>query len=212
MFLFSAAAFFGGIAHQIDMERTAIGEAIASANGPIPEHLRIGDLGDIYVRVWFVTLLCVGATEYYFMHIFLHPLARALGKTGYLRVVQASFVLFCLATLLTYDYAIVIVFHVMSHLVVIGIAVWLIRAHGLSAYYALIGLCVYNLGTGLMWAMMGLDRLPDGPLHYNDWYHLALIGFVVALHQLLTRFKLAERLESPTATGGFTAPSPVTIR
>jgi hypothetical protein len=194
MSLFSFAALMGGLAHQIERDSEFLRSLIAEANEYLPRHLELGDLHDTRVRVWLVTLISTGATEYYFMHIFLHPVAKGLGKIAFLRAVQVSFVTFCVAAMLTFDYAIVVVFHLASHLVVGGFAIWLIHIYKLPVFYWLLGLLAYNLAAGGSWALMGLDILPTGPLHHNDWYHLALIGFVILLHQLMTRGQLAETL------------------
>src|SRR5262249_42307154 len=156
MFLFSFAALMGGFAHQINQDNAAIAKAITAIDAHLPLHLRIGSVSDLYVRVWLVTLLSAGATEYYFMHIFLHPVAKRLGKVGFLRTVQVTFLAFCIASMLTYDYSIVVVFHVVSHVVVAGFAIWLIAVHKLRIFYALLGLLAYNLIAGGLWVFMGL--------------------------------------------------------
>lgn len=194
MFCFATAALLGGFCHQLDRSFGEMSAFITETNTHLHSQLKIGTSMDLRVRLWFLTLLSIGATEYYFMHIFLHPVAVATRKMWLIRTIQTLFAIFCLACVFTYDYPLVVVFHTVSHLIVIGFSIYLIFRLNLKVFGWLIGLCIYNLGAGILWSLQGLRLLSSGPLHHNDWYHVAMMGFVLLLHAVLTRTELVSPL------------------
>ncbi len=196
MGLFCLATFFGGMTHAVEANVPLLKHFIDDINSNLPSYLNLGSARDLFIRLWFLTFIFIGATEYYFMHIFLHPAAQALNLGGMIRFIQGVFLVFCLSAIFTYDYAVVLIFHLFSHFVVIAFSLYLVFQRGLQIYLWLVGLCLFNLAAGGLWALMGLHWISSLGLHPNDWYHLSLMAFVLCLHALLTRGRLVSRLPS----------------
>ncbi|RLT98085.1 DUF6962 family protein [Ketobacter sp.] len=202
MALFAVAALLGGFAHHMEAEQSAVNQVIAGLNQWLPDHSRVGSFHNVYLRVWLATFFAIGLTEYYFMRIFLHPLADRYGFRWVKSGLVASLLLFCAASLLISQYSLVVVFHLFTHLLVIGFSLYLIFAQGLRLFWQLIALVTLNLVAGGVWSLMALGSLPTGPLHYNDWYHLIILVFLVYLHWVLTRGGLVDALHSLSPAPG----------
>lgn len=206
MLLFAIAALLGGLAHHMDAEQAQVSRWLHSLNTELPRHSRVGSFHNVYLRVWLATFFAIGLTEYYFMRIFLHPLAERYGFHWVKGCLVLSLALFCVASLLISQYSLVVVFHLLTHLLVIGFSLYLIFVQGLKLFWLLIALVALNLAAGGIWSLMALGDIPTGPLHYNDWYHLIIMVFLVFLHQVLTRGKLVDTLHSMTPA----SPTPLT--
>ena len=194
MALFAIAALLGGFAHHMELEQMQITRWLRELNSTLPGPFRTGSYQGIHLRVWLATFLAIGLTEYYFMRIFLHPLADRYGFGWLKGCLVASLALFCGASLLISQYSLVVAFHLFTHLLVIGFSLYLILARGLKVFWQLIALVTLNLVAGGIWSLMALGDIPTGPLHYNDWYHLIILVFLVYLHWVLTRGGLVEAL------------------
>ncbi len=104
--------------------------------------------------------------------------------------------LFCAASLLVSQYSLVVTFHLLTHLLVIGFSLYLIFVQGLRLFWQLIALVTLNLLAGGVWSLMALGTLPTGPLHYNDWYHIIILVFLLYLHRVLTKGGLVDALHT----------------
>lgn len=196
MSLFAIAALLGGLAHHMDAEQMLVNRWIHEVNGMLPPHSRVGSFNNVYLRVWLATFFAIGLTEYYFMRIFLHPLADRYGLGWVKGCLVLSLVAFCSASLLISQYSLVVIFHLLTHVLVIGFALFLIFSKGLKLFWQLIFLVALNLAAGGIWSLMALGDIPTGPLHYNDWYHIIIMVFLLYLHRVLTKGKLVDTLAS----------------
>jgi len=196
LMLFALAALFGGIAHFIQLENNALNHFLNFGNQLLPKGYEISSLETIFDRVWFVTFILIGLTEYYFMRIFLYPLSDAYGYTWIKPLLMGSLIVYSLATLLIGEYSLVVTYHLFTHTLVIGFSLYLIFKQGISVFWTLILLVVLNLLAGVVWGFMALGKIPTGPLHYNDWYHIILLIFLVFLHWSLTKGGLVAGLQS----------------
>ena len=187
LMLFALAALFGGFAHHMEMHETDIIRWIANTNATMPEYFKVSSFNYVYIRVWLGTFLLIGLTEYYFMRIFLHPLADQYQLHWIKIALLTSLCLFSLATFLFGEYSLVVLYHLMTHLLVIGFSLYLIFQKGMKAFWQLIALATLNLIAGGIWSLMAVGEMPTGPLHYNDWYHIIILVFVVYLHWTMTR-------------------------
>lgn len=201
MALFAIAALLGGFAHHMDAEQFVVSQWLHEANRLLPSHSRIGSFQNVYLRVWLATFFAIGLTEYYFMRIFLHPLADRYGLGWVKGCLVASLVLFSSAALLISQYSLVVLFHLLTHTLVIGFSLYLIFAKGLKLFWQLIFLVALNLAAGGIWSLMALGDIPSGPLHYNDWYHIIILVFLLYLHRVLTKGKLVDTLYQLPAEG-----------
>ncbi|MCP5019463.1 MAG: hypothetical protein GY938_29910 [Ketobacter sp.] len=196
MALFAIAALLGGFAHHMEAEQMLVHRWIHEANNLLPAHSQAGSYHSIYLRVWLATFFAIGLTEYYFMRIFLHPLAERYGLGWVKGALVASLVAFCCASLVISQYSLVVMFHLFTHVLVIGFSLYLIYAKGLKLFWQLIFLVTLNLAAGGVWSLMALGELPTGPLHYNDWYHIIILVFLLYLHRVLTKGRLVDTLAS----------------
>ncbi|WP_430460218.1 hypothetical protein ACQUQU_13465 [Thalassolituus sp. LLYu03] len=193
--LFASAALLGGLAHHMELEHAIIRNVLATVNDVLPGYFRLSHIRDIFTRLWFLTFIAIGFTEYYFMRIFLHPVAEHFQLHWIKPTLTASVLLFCTASLLISEYSLVVTYHVLTHLLIIGFSLFLIIQYRLRIFWILISLVTLNLIAGALWSLMALGKIPTGPLHYNDWYHILLLVFVVYLHQVLTRGGLIQALQ-----------------
>ena len=198
MALFSIAALLGGFAHHMEAEQAAVNRFLFEVNQFLPNHSQAGSFRSVFLRLWLATFFAIGLTEYYFMRIFLHPLAERYGFRWIKACLVISLLVFCCASLLISQYSLVVVFHLFTHLLVIGFSLYLIFVQGLRLFWQLIALVTLNLIAGGVWSLMALGSLPTGPLHYNDWYHIIILVFLVYLHWVLTKGGLVDALHSLT--------------
>ena len=196
MLLFAIAALLGGLAHHMEAEEAHVNRWLMSLNDTLPRYFRTGSFHNVYLRVWLATFFAIGLTEYYFMRIFLHPLADRYGFQWLKGCLVVSLILFSAASLLISQYSLVVMFHLLTHLLVIGFSLYLILVQGLRLFWLLIGLVTLNLAAGAIWSLMALGSISTGPFHYNDWYHLIILLFLVLLHQVLTRGRLVDTLHA----------------
>lgn len=194
--LFALAALLGGIAHHMAEDPMAINRFSYWANQHLPMHFKVSTYTNLKIRVWMATFLAIGLTEYYFMRIFLHPIADQLGFQWIKKVLIGSLAAFCIATLFISEYTLVVCYHLFTHCLVIGFSLYLIFKLGLTLFWQLIFLVSFNLLAGAVWSFMALGTIPSGPLHYNDWYHILIILFIVYLHWTLTKGGLAQGLQN----------------
>ena len=196
MGLFAVAALLGGFAHHMEAEQATISRFLFELNQELPRYFQAGTFRSVYLRVWLATFLAIGLTEYYYMRIFLHPLADRYGFNWLKTCLVLSLMLFSLASLMISEYSLVVVFHLLTHTLVIGFSLYLIFVQGLRLFWQLIALVTLNLVAGGIWSLMALGKLPTGPLHYNDWYHIIILVFLLYLHNVLTRGGLVEALHT----------------
>jgi hypothetical protein len=194
MALFAVAALLGGFAHHMDQERAWIISTLNTINTQLPTHFKLGSFHNIFIRVWLATFLAIGLTEYYFMRIFLHPLAEQYGFRWLKACLLVSLCVFSAASLFISQYSLVVTFHLLTHILIIGFSLYLIIAQGLKQFWQLIFLVALNLTAGATWSLMALGEIPTGPLHYNDWYHIIILVFLLYLHWALTKGRLVETL------------------
>jgi len=197
LLLFAFAALFGGFAHHIQLEFQDLNQILININQFLPQYLKISSIQLVYIRVWLVTFLLIGLTEYYFMRIFLYPLANRFGYTWIKPLLKGSLILFSLVTLLFSEYSLVVLYHLFTHLFVIGFSLYIIRTHQVTYLWILIALGVLNLLAGGIWSLMAVGSIATGSLHYNDWYHIILLVFLWILHWSLTRGGLVTALNLP---------------
>ena len=124
MALFSIAALLGGFAHHMEIERSVVNRFLFELNQLLPGHSQAGSFHNVFLRVWLATFFAIGLTEYYFMRIFLHPLADRYGFRWVKSCLVISLLLFCCASLLVSQYSLVVVFHLFTHLLVIGFSLY----------------------------------------------------------------------------------------
>lgn len=192
--LFALAALFGGIAHHMQLEKADISQWIRMLNSDMHREFFISSFKYIYVRVWLITFILIGLTEYYFMKVFLYPVAEQFNFHWLKQCLLGSFFLFSLCSLVFSSYSIVVIYHLFTHVLVICFSLFLIFKKRLRIFWLLIALVSLNLLAGAIWALMAEGSIPTGPLHYNDWYHLVIMLFIVILHWALTRGGLIESL------------------
>lgn len=194
--LFAFAALFGGVAHHMQLEKQAVIQFIYHGNQWLNPEFALSSFKYIYVRIWLITFLLIGFAEYYFMRVFLHPVAERFQFSWLKRLLVASLVVFSICSLIFSAYSIVVVYHLFTHVLVIGFSLYLIINKGLQTFWLLIAMVGVNLLAGAIWALMASKQIPTGPLHYNDWYHLIIMVFIVALHWVLTKGGLIRALKS----------------
>lgn len=202
LFLLGMAALLGGLTHHMELAPELVKTTVASLNTQFPTVFNIDHPYAIHTRLWFATFVAIGLTEYYFLRIFLHPVAEQMGYRWIKPLLITSLVLFVLFAFLIRAYALVVIFHLFTHLFVIGFALYLIVQKHLKILWHLIGLAAFNLAAGALWSAMMVNALPTFSLHSNDWYHLFIIAFIGYLHWALTRgglvLGLAQAEPSPT--------------
>jgi len=185
--LFALAALFGGIAHHMHLEKADVSQFIRLMNVDINREFAISNFKYVYIRIWLVTFLLIGLTEYYFMKVFLYPVAEQFDFHWLKTLLMVSFVLFALCSLIFSSYSIVVIYHLFTHVLVIGFSFFLIFKKDLTIFWLLITMVCLNLLAGAIWALMAAGSIPSGSLHYNDWYHLIIMLFIIILHWALTR-------------------------
>ncbi len=195
LLLFSVAALLGGLAHHIVEQQALLKMVVEHINPGLPPHFQVSPLAHIYLRIWFATYITIGLTEYYFMRVFLHPVAEQLGLGWVKKLLKLSLFGFCVSAFFLIEYSLVITYHLVTHSLVAGFSLYLILGKGLKVFYHLLFLVLFNLAAGGIWALMASQLLPTGPLHYNDWYHLLIIGFILYLYWALTRGGLVQALK-----------------
>lgn len=144
-------------------------------------------------RMWFVTMIFIGFTEYFFVYLFVKPIAYGNMQKVilYLKVVL---VIYSLGMIVINDCFLVVAFHTISNLVVIVIGLTLYARYREVCFLYMGGLICINILAGILQQLMKANIVPVGPLNHNDWYHMLIIAFIVLLYILLTKGKLIERL------------------
>lgn len=198
LLLFAFAALFGGLAHHMQLERSFTIQFFNSISQHLPTTFKVSSFQYVYVRTWLVTFILIGFTEYYFMRIFLYPIANRYQYNWVKPTLLSSLIIFSLSTLIFSEYAIVVVYHLFTHVLVIALSLYLIFSKGLTEFWVLIALVSLNLIAGAIWSLMAIGTIPTGALHYNDWYHLIIIVFIWFLHWSLTKGGLIKALEKVT--------------
>lgn len=207
LFLLGLAALLGGLTHHIEQVPELLKTTLAAINAELPPVFAFDNLYAIHTRLWFATFVAIGLTEYYFLRIFLHPIAERLGYKWIKPLLVCSLILFVLFAFFIRAYSLVVIFHLFTHLFVIGFALYLIAKKGLKVLWHLVGLAVFNLAAGAIWSAMMVNAIPTFSLHSNDWYHIFIIAFIVYLHWALTHGGLVSSLTNNTVPAG-TAKTP----
>lgn len=193
LFIFFAA-LLGGFHHHLNLRWYDIMEFVNRMNLLLPTFMDPFNLEHFSVRLWFLTYVSIGLTEYSFMAIFLYPVIE---KTGWMSIklyLKSMLAIFIVISLFTGEYLGVVSFHVVSHVIMIVFSVFIIVKYQIrSGYYLLIG-CIFNLVIGVLQQVMANGIIPSGPLHHNDWYHILIIGFVLFLYYIITKGGLIEDL------------------
>lgn len=195
MCFFGSAALMGGLVHHLQIHGMERAETlVANSNQSLPGFISPLNLEQIIGRMWFVTMVFIGFAEYYFVYLFVQPLVtgRLQWFIYYLKLMLA---LFCLGMVIFNEYFLVVAFHLVTHVIIMGFALVMYRKYTSVAFIYLLLLVIFNLIAGLLQQLMANKLIPTGPLHYNDWYHILIIVFVVFLQWLLTRGRLIETLE-----------------
>lgn len=196
LLLFAFAALFGGLAHHMQLERSFTTQLFSNISQYLPSTFKISSFQYVFVRVWLITFLLIGFTEYYFMRIFLYPVAAQYQYNWVKPTLLTSLIIFSLCSIIFSQYAIVVVYHLFTHVLVIGFSLFLIFKKGFTEFWVLIALVTLNLIAGGVWSLMATDKIPTGELHYNDWYHIIILAFIVFLHWSLTKGGLIKALQS----------------
>lgn len=197
MFFLAFAALIGGFVHHIELKESEVAQAIALINSNLPAFLNPLQLNLIQDRLWFVTIECIGFAEFYFMYLFIDPV---MSKHSFIRTyLKFALGIYVIATLISAQYSFVILFHVFSHLVIISFTLYMYVKHKVTPFLFLALLAFYNLLIGIMQQLMNYKILPTDGLHYNDWYHIGVIFFIVALYIILTKGKLIEKLNNKSS-------------
>ncbi len=196
MIFFGMAAGIGGIVHAIELyEMDTLNSFTNWINNTFYSVLseKVSSQG-ILSRLWLITVMGIGFSEYYFMWIFFEPLMQ--GKFIFIKhFLRASLILYLVAVVISSQYIAVVAFHVYSHVIVIILTIYLIIKHNIMVYISLLGLLILNLGSGLMQQLMKNGVIPIGPLHYNDWYHISISLLLALTYLLVTKGKIIEHIE-----------------
>lgn len=193
MFFFGCAALLGGFVHHMELKETFLNQLIAQINVKLPHYFEPIQLNLITTRLWYFTIEAIGFAEFYFMWLFMDPIIKdrhAFIKT-YLRL--ALFV-FVVVTTISSQYIFVVIFHIFSHVTIILFALYIYLSNKIKEMLILIALVIYNLVIGVIQQLMSTGLVSSGPLHYNDWYHIGVILFVIFLYFLFTKTSLIENL------------------
>jgi len=196
MIFFGIAAGIGGIVHAIELyEMDALKNFSNWINSTFHSVLSKKESPQaILERLWLITIMGIGFSEYYFMCIFLEPLMKE--KLIFIKYfLRASLILYLAAVAISSQYVTVVAYHTLSHVVVIIFTIYLIIKHNTMTYLALLGLLILNLGSGLMQQLMKNGVIPTGPLNYNDWYHISISFLLAATYFLVTKGKIIEHIE-----------------
>jgi hypothetical protein len=52
------------------------------------------------------------------------------------------------------------------------------------------------LSIGVVQQLMSANMISPGALHYNDWYHIGVILFIIGLHLMFTKTDLMNNLNN----------------
>jgi len=193
MFFFGTAALLGGLVHHLERYEEPVVQFIQAVNAQLPGFVKPFAFDMILNRLWFITILCIGFAEFYFVYLFVEPIVDA--RLAFMKTwVKIALGTYCFITLFSTQYLVVVVFHVFSHVIIIAFSLYMFLARNVTQLLLLAFLALYNLAIGIMQQMMNHGALPTGPLHYNDWYHIGIIVFIAAMHMILTRGRLIESL------------------
>ena len=193
MFFFGTAALLGGFVHHLELHAEPVIQFIRGINDRLPGFVQPFAFDMIVERLWFVTILCIGFAEFYFMYLFVEPIVNP--RLAFIKTwLKTALSIYCFITLLSTQYLVVVAFHLFSHVIIIGFSLYMFFARSARQMLLLAVLACYNLAIGIMQQIMKNGVMPTGPLHYNDWYHLGVIVFIVATHMIITRGRLIESL------------------
>ncbi|CAN5336808.1 hypothetical protein BH10PSE19_BH10PSE19_12750 [soil metagenome] len=195
MWFFAAAALLGGIVHHIELRSNELTTIMAVINTKLPCFLTPLQFDLTKERLWYVTVEAIGFAEFYFMFLFIEPVLdeNLHFVKRYLQCILGIYIF--ITTIISTQYFFVVVFHLFSHSIIICFALYMYFRYKIKSYLLLVALIVYNLMLGVMQQLMSYKILATGSLHYNDWYHIGLIFFIVFLFAALTRGKLVEDLQ-----------------
>lgn len=195
MFFLSVAALLGGFVHHIEQNSAAVSEFIAQVNKHMPSFIDPISLDGIQTRLWFLTIEAIGFAEFYFMYLFIDPILP--NRLSFIKTyLFCALIIFCIVAFITPTYSFVVMFHVFSHLIMICFSLYLIFYRKFYMAGLLILLLIYNLSIGVMQQLMANNVISSGPLHYNDWYHIGTVIFILMLYYLFTKGKLIEKLNA----------------
>lgn len=195
MFFLGFAAFVGGLVHHIELEYGTLTQILNKVNLVLPRFLDPLQLDMINNRLWFIAIECIGFAEFYFMFLFIDPVIH--GRFEFIKTyLKCALALYVIITIISTQYFFVVAFHVISHIVIISFSLFMYFRYKVTSFLLLVFLALYNLIIGIIQQLMNYQVIPSGPLHYNDWYHIGAILFIVFLHIILTKGKLIENLNS----------------
>ena len=194
MFFLATASLLGGLVHQSELDSATVHSLIDFLNTKMPSFLDPLSYDEIHTRLWFVSMQAIGLTEFYFLFLFIEPIAY--GKLAIVRTwLKISLFIFFVVTLISSQYFFIVSLHVFTNSIAIIISLIIYFTQRIKPILLLSVIAGYNIMIGVMQQLMMHGILPTGPLHYNDWYHIALILMIVLIHWALTRGHLIESLQ-----------------
>jgi hypothetical protein len=193
MFFIAAASFFSGLAETFDVHSLEFSQLIASVNTYLPSYVSPFNWQMIIARLWFVVMLCIGTAEFYFMFIFIGALIHK--KYVFIKTwLRFALISYFLLMMISTQFLFMVMFHMLSHSIIIAFSLFIFYRWRIPQILYLAQAAAYNVGLGVMQQLMAHGVIACGPLHYNDWYHLGVLGFVIVFYYLFTNGGLIESL------------------
>lgn len=195
MFFLGFASLLGGFVHNIVLDQVSLEHLISNINAVLPHYVQPIQLDLIGARLWYIAMLSIGFTEFYFMFLFMEPITKGHLSIIIVYLYIALGVFIVLATISS-QYLFVVAFHVCSHIIIIAFSLYIYFVKRIKEMLFLIILACYNLTIGVIQQLMSTKILPSGPLHFNDWYHIGIIIFIIGLHLIFTKTNLIKNLNN----------------
>ena len=191
----ATAALLGGITHSIEKYHHHVSLFVQQINDHLPTFIESLKLQAIDDRIWYLTVVAIGFVEFFFIYIFIEPIAKK--QFGFLKqYLKTALAFYLLITIISDQYFWVVVFHVLSHTSIIILSTVLYFLKKKTSFLLLAGLVAYNLSIGIIQQLMSIGIMSSGPLHYNDWYHIGVIFFVCFTYALFIKTNLIQDLSN----------------
>lgn len=188
------ASLSGGFYHLMAQNPATTQSVIAGINHYLPQAIQIS-LSQLKIRLWYVTVVLIGFSECLFFFL-LSPVF--CGKLKYIEYYFLFMLgVFMLANLLVDHYIVVVSFHVLTQGIFILLSLYLYLKYRQTRILWLPLLALYNIISGVMQQLMMRGYVPTGHLlHYNDWYHLSIIGFLFLAYFVMVSQGVTKLLEA----------------
>lgn len=188
------ASLAGGCYHAMMQHESLTLSIIAEVNRHIPNVVQIS-LAELKIRLWFITVVLIGFAECFFFFL-LKPVLQ--GRLVYLEYYFLFMLgLYMLVNLLVDHYIVVVSFHVLTQTIFILLSFYFCYKHRQLRFLWLTLLAFYNIIAGVMQQLMMRGYVPTGNvLHYNDWYHLFIIVFLLLAYYAMVTQGVAKQLEA----------------